>query len=428
MDQSPEKRLLDNGIPLVVERLPHLRSVSLGVWVETGTRDEFPHEHGISHFLEHTFFKGTATRSAERIAQEIDGLGGEMNAFTSREQTAFYTKVLSDRLDEATDLLTDILTRSTFEPELLDRERQVVVEEIRMVEDDPEEWVHDLHGAHMWGGDTPLGRNILGTEASVAGLGPEQIRAYLARRYTPDQMVVSAAGNLDPEQLFAHLNATLGQMDTPAAGDTGPGDAPAPTGGAPDLHYRELEQVHVCVGARSLSMGHPDRFGMYVLNDALGGGSSSRLFQEIREKRGLAYSVYSGLSSYRDCGELTIYAGCSGASLPQVGELIRCEIDRLCDTPVPEDELQRIKGHLQGTLVLGLESTFNRMSRLAQDELQWRAPQSLDSILEQIERVDAEQVMRLARFAFDPAYVCPTILGALKGLPNDLFGPLPVRG
>jgi predicted Zn-dependent peptidase len=424
-DDTVQRRLLSNGIPLLTERLPHLRSVTIGIWVETGSRDERPEEWGVSHFLEHAFFKGTARRSAEGIAQETDALGADMNAFTGREQTAFYIKALSDRIDEAADLLTDVFTAPAFTPEELDRERHVVCEEIRMVEDDPEEWVHELHAAHMWGPDAPLGRSILGTAETVAGLSPERIRAYLARRYTPGRIVVAAAGNLDPDALFAHMDARVGRLPTPEApAETGAAE-PALSGLPPVLHFRDLEQAHLCVGGRGLPLGHPDRFGLYVLNDLLGGGSSSRLFQEIREKRGLAYTVYSGLAGYRDTGEVTVYAGCSPASLPQVAELMEAELIRLCDEPVGEAELARIKGHLKGAIVLGLESSFGRMSRLAQDEILWHHPQPIEEVLDGIERVDADQVRRLARRAFDPAGLTATVLGAVSELPRGFLSRCP---
>jgi predicted Zn-dependent peptidase len=429
MQEEVHRRLLSNGVPLLVEPLPHLRSVSIGVWVHTGSRDEHPEEWGVSHFLEHTFFKGTRRRSAEAIAQEADALGADMNAFTGREQTALYIKALSDRWEEAADLLTDVFTESVFDPEELDRERQVVVEEIRMVEDDPEEWVHDLHAAHMWGPDAPLGRTILGTEASVAALGREQLLAYLGRRYTPERIVVTAAGNLDPDAFRRRMEATVGRMAAGGAGGGAGGDAPepgpAPAGLPPVLHFRELEQAHLCVGGRGLPLGHPDRFGMYVLNDLLGGGSSSRLFQEIREKRGLAYTVYSGLSGYRDAGEITIYAGCGPASLPAVAELVERELARLCEEPVGEAELARIKGHLKGAVVLGLESSFGRMSRLAQDELLWRRAVPVEELLAGIEAVDAGQVRRLARQSFDPGCLTATVLGAVTELPPGFLSRCP---
>jgi predicted Zn-dependent peptidase len=421
MTDTVERRLLANGIPLLTERLPHLRSVSMGIWVHTGSRDELPGEWGVSHFLEHTFFKGTARRNAEAVAREADALGADMNAFTSREQTAYYIKVLSDRAGEAADLLTDIFTRPAFAPKELDRERQVVLEELHMVEDEPEEWAHDLQAAHAWGPDSPLGRNILGTEESVAGLSRDTIRAYLKRRYGPGQIVVAVAGNLDPEALFAQVDATVGRM--PAAG-LGPGpELPVPslTGQPPKLYFRDLEQAHLCVGAGGLPLGHTDRFGLYVLNDLLGGGSSSRLFQEIREKRGLAYSVYTSLGSYRDCGEMTIYAGASPPSLAEVAGLIETELVALCERPVDEEELARVKGHLKGQVVLGLESSFARMSRLAQDEFLWGGPQPIEVLLDGIDRVDAAQVQGLARHAFDPACLSATVLGALNELPRGFL-------
>ncbi len=423
MNHGISRRRFDNGVPLVTESISQLRSVTLGVWVHTGSRDELPHEHGISHFLEHTFFKGTPTRNARQIAEQIDAMGGEMNAFTGREQTGFYVKVLSDRLNEAADLLMDVLTQSSFPPEELDRERQVIVEEIRMVEDDPEEWIHDLHGEHMWGKKAPLGRTILGTEASVTGMGPDQIRAYLARRYTADRIVISAAGNLDADRLFDRLApavASFGSDTSKVGGPVQANPALAADSGTTCLQFRELEQVHLCLGSPGLPQGHPDRFIMHVLNDLLGGGASSRLFQEIREKRGLAYSVYSGHTGYRDCGEMTIYAGCGPDSIDPVVGLIQDEIERLCTIPVESKELARIKGHLKGTLMLSLEGTFNRMTRLAQDEIIHGAPQPLDDLLTGIDRVTSEQLTELARRVFRPAPLCATVLGNLATPPDSL--------
>jgi predicted Zn-dependent peptidase len=421
MTDTVERRTLANGIPFLTERLPHLRSVSLGVWVHTGSRDELPDEWGVSHFLEHTFFKGTARRSAEAIAREADALGADLNAFTSREQTAYYIKVLSDRTDEAADLLTDVFTRPAFAPQELDRERQVVLEELHMVEDEPEEWAHDLQAAHAWGPDAPLGRNILGTPESVTGLSAGKVRAYLARRYGPGNIVVAAAGNLDPDALFAQVDATIGQMPAGVPADGPELPVPALTGRPPRLHFRDLEQVHLCVGGRGLPLGHPDRFALYVLNDLLGGGSSSRLFQEIREKRGLAYSVYASLGSYRDCGELTIYAGCGPPSVAEVAQLVEAELVSLCERPVEPEELDRVKGHLKGQVVLGLESSFARMSRLAQDEFLWGGPQPIEVLLDGIDKVDAAEVQRLARHAFDPASLSATVLGALTELPGGFL-------
>jgi len=421
MNDTVERRLLANGVPFLTERLPHLRSVSFGIWVDTGSRDELPHEWGVSHFLEHTFFKGTARRSAEAIAREADALGADLNAFTSREQTAYYIKVLSDRMEEATDLLTDVFTRPAFAPKELDRERQVVLEELHMVEDEPEEWAHDLYAAHAWGPEAPLGRNILGTHESVTGLSAEKVRAYLARRYGPGNIVVAAAGNLDPDALFAQVDATIGRMPAAAPAPEPALPAPALTGLPPQLHFRDLEQVHLCMGGRGLPLGHPERFALYVLNDLLGGGSSSRLFQEIREKRGLAYSVYASLGSYRDCGDLTIYAGASPPSLGEVAELIEAELSALCERPVEAEELARVKGHLKGQVVLGLESSFARMSRLAQDEFLWGGPQPIEVLLDGIDSVDAAAVQRMARHAFDPACLSATVLGALTELPRGFL-------
>ncbi len=412
MTEQPTRRLLDNGIPMVTESLPHLRSVSLGVWVETGSRDERDDEQGISHFLEHTFFKGTRSRTAEAIAREMDALGGEMNASTGREDTAFYTQVLSDRLVDAVDLIADLLNHATFPEEELARERGVIIEEIRMVEDDPEEWIHDLHALHVWGADSPLGRPILGTEASVSSFDSDAIYRYLERRYTADRMVISAAGKLDAEELYEMLNCGFGQLPVGPANDVRP-PAPEFTPAGVQIHQRSLEQVQLCMAGRGLPQNHSDRFGLVVLNNLLGGGSSSRLFQEVREKRGLAYSIYSGRATYRDCGELYIHAGCAPEAAIQVTDLIAAELDKLMQTTVGADEVERVKGNLKSAMVLGLESSFSRMSRLAEDEQIRHAHQPLDQMLDEIDRVDAAQLQRLAQHSFAPSHRSVTALGAV---------------
>ncbi|HLG22570.1 MAG TPA: pitrilysin family protein, partial [Candidatus Manganitrophaceae bacterium] len=293
------KMVLDNGIRIVAEKMSSVKSVSIGLWINIGSRDEEAHEHGMSHFLEHMFFKGTAKRSAKEIAREIDAIGGELNAFTSRETTTFYAKVLDDHLPKAVELLSDNFHYSRFDPREIERERQVVIEEIKMVEDDPEDLVHDLYTGDIWRGN-PLGRPILGTIETISDITRKKIIHFLKRTYDPRQIVISVAGHFDLPSLMKLLERAFGRY-------TADGIRLHPRL-APEINphvrvkKRKLEQAHLCIGTRGLPQGDPDRHALYVLNTILGGSVSSRLFQEIRERRGLAYSIYSYPSSYQDGG------------------------------------------------------------------------------------------------------------------------------
>jgi predicted Zn-dependent peptidase len=405
------RQVLDNGVRVVSERLPSVRSVSIGIWVDVGSRDERRGEEGLSHFIEHMVFKGTRRRSAEAISREIDALGGELNAFTSRECTTFYAKVLDEHVGPGIDLLADLFHHSRFDPKELTKEKQVVLDEIRMVEDDPEEFLHDLHTKNAFRAH-PLGRPILGEAATIEALRRDQLVAYRSHHYRPSQVVVSVAGNFQFGPLLERLASAFGGRwgTGPAAGGRRP-----PTI-RPGLHLRpkRLEQVHLCIGLKGVSQADPDRYAAYALNVILGGGVSSRLFQEVREKRGLAYSIYSSLQCFTDSGLMTVYAGARPAAAPRVLRLIQGELRRLRARPVGRAELARARSQMKGNLMLGLESTSSRMSKAAKDEIYLGRHIPLAEVMKAIDRVSADQIWRLSRNLFDDRYLTVTALGPLK--------------
>lgn len=402
------KLVLDNGVRVVAERMPATRSVAIGVWVNVGSRDEHPGQEGVSHFLEHMFFKGTESRSAAQISRETDALGGEMNAFTTRESTAFYVKVVDEQVQPALALLADLFHHSQFAARELEKEKQVVLEEIRMVQDDPEDFLQDLHVQHQLPRH-PLGRPILGEPASVQRFRRRDLFAYVGSHYVPSRIVVSVAGNFDWKALVPGLDKHFGRFERP--GDGLAPRWPASVGGGLLVRKKPLEQAHLCLGMQGIPMDHKDRFAAYALNTALGGGVSSRLFQEVRERRGLAYSIYSYLSSYSDTGTLTIYAATRPREAARVLELACRQLRHLGARGLTRMELDRAKNQMKTGLMLSLESTHSRMSKLAKDELHQGRYFSLKEMLDAIDRVRPEQVQRLARLLFDPRLLSVTALG-----------------
>lgn len=417
------RQALDNGVRVVAEKMASVKSVSVGLWVNVGSRDEEKHEHGISHFLEHMFFKGTRRRSSKDIAHEIDVLGGELNAFTSREMTTFYTKVLDEHLPKATELLGDIFHHSIFSSREIEKEKQVVLEEFKMVEDDPEDLVHDLHTQAIWRGH-PLGRPILGTRERIRSLRRPDIVQFLRHRYHPKQIVISVAGHFEWPVLLRFLDRTFGRFTSPN-GVIPDRYAPKPRGGFLS-RTKPLEQIHFCLGTQGVPQGHPDRYAAYTLNTLLGGGVSSRLFQEVREKRGWAYSIYSIHSGYRDAGLLSIYAATGRRTALKAIELVIKEIRRLKERAVDSVELSRAKNHIKGSLMLSLEGTNSRMSRLAKDEFCFGRYVPLNEILRSIDRLTPKKVQELARRFFDPRTMTLTTLGPMskKDLPGELLSRL----
>jgi predicted Zn-dependent peptidase len=403
---------LDNGLRLLTERMTQVRSISIGVWLTRGSRHETAERSGIAHFVEHMLFKGTKTRSAEDIAQAIDSIGGQLDAFTAKEYASYYIKVLDEHLPLAIDILSDIVMNPAFSAEDVEREKKVVVEEIKMVEDTPDDLVHELFTQGFWE-DHPLGRPILGTRETVESFNQELLRKYFRNAYTANNLIISAVGNLEHDrvrQLVEDKFATV-----PRVGETLAEEAPTV---APKILIRnkELEQSHVCLGASSYPQNHDDRYSSYVLNTLLGGSMSSRLFQNVREKRGLAYAVFSGLSAYRDAGSFTIYAGCSNDAVGEVVDLVVEELRGVKQAPVPDAELQRAKDHLKGSLMLSLENTASRMSHLARQEIYFDRQFGLDETLSGIERVTAGDVQRVAADLFRSGSLAATVLGNVNGL------------
>jgi predicted Zn-dependent peptidase len=411
-----QKHVLPNGLVVITETMSHVRSVSVGVWVRNGSRREVPEENGLAHFIEHMVFKGTERRSAEAIAREMDSVGGMLDAFTSKEQICFNAKVLDEHLPIAFDVIADLVLRPKFDSDDVRKERQVVLEEIKMDQDNPEYLLHEIFTRGFWP-EHPLGRPILGTPETVRKFNRESLRTRFQNWFAPDHLVITAAGHVTHEEVLELVQSQFGRMQPvgPAACDG------APHTQAP-IHLetkRDLEQVHICIGVPSVPLGHEDRFGVAVLNNLLGGGMSSRLFQNIREKQGLAYAVFSELTPYSDAGMLTVYAGTATATIGQVIDLTIHEFRSLKESPVPEEELRRSKNHLKGSLMLSLESTSSRMSNLARQELYFGRFFSLDEILAGIEAVTSEDLQSLARQYFRPEQIAVTVLGPLNGFSLD---------
>ena len=406
------RETLANGLRLVTEAMPHVRSVSIGVWLTRGSRHEPADHAGIAHFVEHMLFKGTTTRSAEDIAQQVDSIGGQLDAFTSKEYAGYYVKVLDEHLPLAMDILTDLVSHPIFAPEDIEREKKVVLEEIKMVEDTPDDLVHEIFSEAYWNGH-PLGRPILGTPASVSALDQPTLQHYFHDAYVAGNFVVVAVGNLEHDRVKALVEAAFSA--TPSQGSAIVDDVPVvmPT---VEIRQKDLEQSHVCLGTVGLPQNHPDRYAAYALNTVLGGSMSSRLFQNVREKRGLAYAVFSSMSSYQDVGALSIYAGCGNEAVGELIDVVISEIRRLKQEPFPDDELRRAKDHLKGSLMLNLESTSSRMSHHARQEIYKDRADTLDEMIAAIEQVSIADLQRLSQTFFDGDVLGATVLGDVNGL------------
>jgi predicted Zn-dependent peptidase len=409
------KTVLENGLTIITEQMNHVRSASVGLWVRSGSRHEAPHLNGISHFIEHTLFKGTRNRTAREIAIESDAIGGHVDAFTSREVASYYVKVLDQHLPRAFDLLADLVTTPLFSNDELDRERNVVIEEIKMVEDTPDDLVHEVFVSNFWP-DHPLGRSILGTADTLATFDHERVVQYFQDVYTPRNLVVSGAGNIDHAEFVEMVARYLGGLeDRPAALSS---STPL-TAARRVIINKDLEQAHLVMGARCPSMTSSDRYSVHVLNVILGGGMSSRLFQTIREEHGLAYAVYSGVNAYTDAGYLSVYAATSPEQMTDVISLSIEQFDKFKGEPVSDAELQRAKDQLKVSIMLSLESTSARMSNLARQEIFFGRQFTLDEILERIERVTADDVQRIAGEIFCGDELAITAIGQLESLDLD---------
>jgi predicted Zn-dependent peptidase len=401
------REVLDTGLRLITEAMPQVRSVTIGVWLTRGSRHESDAQGGIAHFVEHMLFKGTDTRSAEDIAQAIDSIGGQLDAFTAKEYAGYYIKVLDEHLPLAVDLLSDIIMRPAFVDEEVGREKKVILEEIKMVEDTPDDLVHELFTQHFWEGH-PLGRPILGSKETVETFTGASLREYFHGAYVAPNMIISAAGNLEHGRVRELIDGAFGTLGRTSAALTQLPPAVTPS---VLVRTKELEQSHICLGTNSYQQNHEDRYVSYILNSVLGGSMSSRLFQNVREKRGLAYSVFSGMSAYRDAGNLTIYAGCAADAVEEVIDLSVEELRVLKRTPVPDDELKRAKDHLKGSLMLSLENTASRMSHLARQEIYFDRHFTLDETLAGVQRVTSADIQRVAADLLSNGSLAVTVLG-----------------
>lgn len=401
-------RKLANGLTVLSEAMPHLRSVSLGVWVIGGSRFEAPHLHGVSHFIEHLLFKGTTRRSARAIARAIDSVGGQLDAFTDKEYVGLYARVMDRHLARAFEILSDIVLRPTFPPAEIERERNVIFEEINTVEDSPQDLVHDLYLESFWPGH-PLGRPVSGSKASVAGMRRRDILEFFRRHYTARNMVLAVAGNIRHSEVHDLAAQHFGQLAPGTPADFGPPPAVRP--GRNLRRKKNLEQVHLCLGVACPPLLSEDRYGTHLLCTILGGGISSRLFQNIREKRGLVYSIESTVNLYRDAGTLAVSAAAAPGAAARVVELVMKELHSLTRHPVSGEELERGKEFVQGSLLLGLESSSSRMSHLAQHYIYFGRIFRLREVLRSLESVDAAQLRRLAGEIFRADAVHLTALG-----------------
>ncbi|MEW6052746.1 MAG: pitrilysin family protein [Nitrospirota bacterium] len=386
-----KKEILSNNLPVVMEPLKNMRSVVLGIWVKVGSRHETHAMNGISHFLEHMFFKGTKKRSAKDIAFEIDSLGGELNAFTSRETTTFYVKVLDEYLDQGLDLLTDIFLNSTFPDEDIEKEKKIIKEEIKMVEDTPDDYIHDLANQNIWGQNS-LGQSVLGRRETIKGFTRNDLISHIRKYYGTKDTVISCAGNFEAEHLLTLLKKNLGSLkrgSQPEAGE------PPVFRSKVEVIHKDLSEAHLCLGMKGVPHASKERYCLFTLNTILGAGVSSRLFQEIREKRGLAYAIYSFVASYVDTGLWGVYAGVSRKKVTEVIELVLKEIYTLRET-VTEAELQRAKNQLKGNIILGLESSSSRMNNIARQEIYYEKHCSPKEIMNMIDLITLAQIRDLA--------------------------------
>lgn len=404
------KTTLKNGIRIMSESVPYVDSVSVGIWIDVGARDEHGKTRGVSHFIEHMLFKGTERRTARQIADEMDSIGGHLNAFTDKETTWFYAKVLSEHLPTAVDVISDMILHSKLDDAEIEREKNVVLEEIMRYEDTPEELVHDVFAQTLWQGH-PLGNPVIGTRSAVESFSRESLVHHLQQAYTPDNMVVSAAGNLDHaalvELIEKHFGSLSGRQNKRHV-------HPAKATGDSKLTSKPVEQVHFCIGTRGYTQYCKDRYVLAVMDAILGGGMSSRLFQEVRENRGLVYTIGSYTASYREGGMFTVYAGTSIKNAELVIDLVKKEFETIKKEPVDDAEITRAKNQIRGALVLGQESMSNRMSRMANSELYFGRIVPVQEVIDAIMQVKAEDVMRVANELFVDGQIAFAAVGPFK--------------
>lgn len=401
------KTQLENGLRIVTEEVPSFHTVTLGFHVAVGSRFEEEHEAGYSHFIEHMLFKGTRRRTPIQIAREIEAVGGILNAFTAREYTSYYCKVLYENFEESVDLLTDIFVNSTFDQEELDREREVVKEEVRMVDDNPEDRVVELFYRHMFPSH-PLGRSILGSTESLDALTRDSMLAYKEKHYRPNNIVIAAAGRVDHDRLVELVAKAFAGMNGTAKRDI---SLPAPMKHEAHVHHRATEQSHISIGTSTYAYGDPRRIPLLVLNTELGGGMGSRLFQKVREQKGLAYDVGSHACSFLDTGVLEIFLGTAQKNVCQAVDLCMNEVDQLRRNPLTTEDVQAVKRQLKGSLLMSLESSDSRMGRMARNEIYLNRFVSVTDLIEQIDQVTADAVQAVSDEILNPDRMLLTLLG-----------------
>lgn len=409
------KTILPNGLLVLTETMPHVRSVSMGAWIGSGSRDETPEINGVSHFVEHMVFKGTTSRSAQQIAREVDTIGGNLDAFTGKETVCFNIKVLDENVPPALDVLADLVLHPTFTPEELAREQGVILEEIKMDEDNPDYLVNEIFTQNFWKGDA-LGRPILGTKKTVSSFNQQIVFDFYASQFTPRNMVFSAAGNLEHDAFVTQVEQQFRSLSASGDAVAVKENAPVATPHITLKRKKSLEQVQVCLGVEAPPVNDKDRYAVYMLNTMLGGGMSSRLFQTIREDRGLAYSIYSETSPFRDTGSLCVYAGTSVDKTRDVLELTLRELRRLKEETVSVAELKRAKDQLKSNIVIGLESSGSRMANLARQQMYFGRFFDVDEITAELEAVTPDDVQALAQRMFRPEALALTLLGNLGSM------------
>ena len=421
MRREIHKTTLNNGIKIVSQNMPHFHSVSMGVWVNAGGREESPEESGLSHFIEHMIFKGTQRRTAYQIAKEFDSIGGQTNAFTSAENTCYHAKVMDTHLEIMVDILSDIFLNSAFNEKEVENERAVILQEIGMMEDSPDDYIHFLSGINFWGKNS-LGRSVLGNRENIRNFDSDALKGFFSRFYQPERIIISAAGNLEHN----HLVDIAGPVFESIRPGNGFPDRMTSDGRCQvDVHYKDLEQVHICLGTKGMSITDPRKYEYSLLNTILGGNMSSRLFQEIREKRGFAYAVYSFISSYVDTGMFGVYAGVHPDNAFKSVELILKEIFKIKKVRIDPDELRYAKEFTKGNLMLASESNDNQMVRMAQNETHYGRYIPLEEVVNKIEAVTEDDICNLAETLFPAHRFALTLLGPVtdKDEFDDMLGP-----
>lgn len=404
---------LDNGVRIVTQNIGYMHTVTTGIWVANGTRHEAPENNGVAHFIEHMLFKGTKRRSARQITREIDSMGGILNAFTGQEYVCYYAKVLAKFLPRAADLLADIFLNSTFPADEIERERKVILQEIKMRDDSPEEYIHDHFHQNFWRGQL-LGMPVLGSEATITALSRAEVLSHKTSRYRPQDIIIAAAGNVRHDELVAILSPLFSDIYSqwqPQINDAFPS-----ADKQVNLIEREMEQTLVCLGTRSLRYDHPDRYALFLLTTVLGGGMSSRLFQEVREKRGLAYSVYSYIISHADSGALVVYAGTEKNHCLEVLDIAQREMSRLVAEEVPQDELDAAREQLKGKTLMSLESSDSLMTRLAKNEIYLQKQQSIEDVIANYDAVSSTDLQRVSQELIRSEFLHLEVMGPVADL------------